>query len=92
MLSGIAVEEIVPKKDAKLETDTDPKVSKIADASKLWGDAEDVEQVEQPPEKIESTEKPETAGEDNGNPKSFLKGFSFKNCTVNFQLPGSSFK
>ena len=23
-------------------------------------------------------------------PKSFLKGFKFENCTVNFQLPGPS--
>ena len=97
MLSGLPVEEldpIVPKKNPKLETDTDPTVSKTNDASELWGEDEDVEQVsEQPKEVVESVEKRETAGEDNnGNLKSFLKGFSFNNCTVNFQLPGKSFK
>ena len=97
MLSGLPVEEldpIVPKKNPKLETDKDPTVSKTDDASELWGEDEDVEQVsEQPKEVVESVEKRETAGEDNnGNLKSFLKGFSFNNCTVNFKLPGTSFK
>ena len=97
MLSGLPVEDlepIVPKKNPKLETDTDPTVSKTDDASELWGEDEDVEQVSEPlKEVVESAEKHETAGEDNnGNLKSFLKGFSFNNCTVNFQLPGKSFK
>ena len=92
--AGLELDPIVPKKNPKLETDKDPTVSKTDDASELWGEDEDVEQVSEPlKEVVESAEKHETAGEDNnGNLKSFLKGFSFNNCTVNFQLPGKSFK
>ena len=61
MLSGLPVEDlepIVPKKNPKLETDKDPTVSKTDDASELWGEDEDVEQVsEQPKEVVESAEK-----------------------------------
>ena len=92
MLSGLNLQE----KESKVPKVEDEIVPQIGDASELWGDDlgdEDLEQAanDEELEKDESGAKNEDVSDGNGNiPKSFLKGFNFQNCTVNFQLPGSS--
>ena len=91
MLSGLTMEEmdpIVPKKSPKIEPDTK---HQSGDSSELFG--QDIEDIDCGADQLESKdeEKSKESHEDETSfAKSFLKGFTFKNCTVNFQLPGNS--
>ena len=94
MLSGLTLEEmdgIVPKKSPKIEPDTK---HQSGDSSELLG--QDIEDIDREADQLESkdednAEKSKESREDETSlAKSLLKGFTFKNCTVNFQLPGKS--